>query len=77
MLTVEHAAAVLGAPRAQLIRWALQGVGPAYTGHPLNPNGMRYEQAELERWKSAQKQTHGHQNRRKAEGPDQQGYAHG
>lgn len=52
-MSVYEAAEYLGVPVAQLIRWAGFGVGPAYTGHPLAPKRMEYQQVDLDRWKAA------------------------
>jgi hypothetical protein len=67
-LTLEEAAKAAGAPPVQLIRWAALGVGPKFTGHPLNRSGMRYDLADIEAWKAARNQRYGNQNRRTAEG---------
>lgn len=48
-----EAAERLGVPRAQLERWALQGVGPKFNGHPMRPDRMEYGEAELLNWSRA------------------------
>jgi hypothetical protein len=54
-MTIYEASDYLGVPVAQLIRWAGFGVGPKYLGHPLAPQAMRYERADLDGWKNAHK----------------------
>lgn len=50
-LNIDRAAAFLGLPVAQLVHWALQGVGPEFTGHPLRPHQMLYDEQDLEAWR--------------------------
>ncbi len=49
-MTIEEAAKYVGVPVVQLIRWAGFHVGPKFTGHPLAPKNMHYEQRDLDEW---------------------------
>jgi hypothetical protein len=41
----------LGVPSAQLLRWAAQGVGPEFSGHPLRPKHIQYTRRSLDLWR--------------------------
>lgn len=60
-LSLEEASAHLGVPAAQLLRWACQGVGPEFIGHPLRPKRMLYPMRSLEAWQREKRagQDHG------------------
>lgn len=50
-LTVDQAAILVGVPRAQLLIWAANGMGPPVSdGNPLNPASLRYRKRSLEAW---------------------------
>lgn len=49
-LNLNEASDYLGIPEAQLVRWALQDVGPNFSGHPLRPDRLSYSQADLDGW---------------------------
>jgi hypothetical protein len=54
-MTIYEASDYLGVPVAQLIRWAGFRVGPKYLGHPLAPQAMQYERADLDSWKESKR----------------------
>lgn len=64
LLTPGEAAAYAGVPVAQLLRWAIEGVGPRNAGTRRKP---RYERDRLKQWLARKREnSHGNDTARNA-----------